>query len=87
MAAGLAPVPAVEHEHYLTTGGGVYAAVTGDRAGKTSRRVEEDGVKDSRQRSGQGSRGGGGYVDRVGRSPGDDRKCVTVAGEVICVAF
>ena len=50
-------------------------------AGKPSRRVEEDGVEDA------GDRIADSAVDRVGRFPGDYRKCVTGAGEVICVVF
>ena len=102
---GFAPVPAVEHAHYLTTGGDTYAAMSGAQpaAGYPVRWEQDYGGAGAgaqpgqlRGRGGRGNRpprGGGqpgagrGLTDRVGRYPGDWKKCVTAGGESICVAF
>ena len=122
-------MPAVEHEYYMATGGGAYAAVSGgfmaerqfqnggqqfQNAGQQFQNAGQQfqnggqqfqhggqqfqqggqrgrvrGRQDIGQRGGRGGGGarGGGYVDMVGRFPGDYKKMVTGNGEVICVAF
>ena len=96
----LAPVPAVEHEYYLSTGGGVYAAVSGsihsdvgDQGQQPAGGRGRDRFRERRSRGQPGPPGPPGapsgrvYGDRVGRFPGDYKKCITGGGEVICVAF
>ena len=99
--AQLGPIPVVEHHHYLETGGEVYSAVAGmapsgvrggghggqmSGAPRGRGRGRRRGAPPAGAGAGPGL-GAGARVDRVGRSPGDWKKCVSAAGEVICVAF
>ena len=99
VGSGLAPVPAVEHSHYLNTGGEVYAMMTG--TAPPANPTGGGGVPHTRQPGrgrGRGGRGGGRPLggasgggapphDRVGRFPRDWKELVTATGDQICVAW